>query len=235
DAFTGPAAVAASVSREGSIAQAGPPPVTMSDLVHAELARQQVINQENPKMVERPAKDVLPEAAVAAAVAAAGADNVADCHAVPAVPSVYKKKHLSMLCRFCGLPLTADGNGHVKDGSRFGRCPRAPLPDEDSIAIKNRGRERAKSLVVLDNDTEVDGKRKRQGCSFCGLWLSATIRDPLTDILLDPHERFSRSDGTLVWYCPVAENLSTEEVIGLRNLKIERRKANQQRKNGRRK
>ncbi|KAF4737901.1 hypothetical protein FOZ63_027412 [Perkinsus olseni] len=71
--------------------------------------------------------------------------------------------------------------------------------------------------------------RKRQACSFCGLWLTAVIRDPSTGELLEPHQRYSRLDNKLVWYCPVAMNMSKSELLLLRSLQEERRKAVQDR------
>ncbi|KAF4677848.1 hypothetical protein FOZ62_008734 [Perkinsus olseni] len=132
----------------------------------------------------------------------------------------------NMLCRWCHLPLSArEFNMHTEDGTRYGRCPKAPAPDPVAEQAKVYAKERVKSLVAED----ARGKGRR--CSTCLLPMTARIKDVETGEYLAGHERFYDAQKHTVWYCPVGQNLDPVTLGNLKNLKASRRREQQIKKN----
>ncbi|KAF4748754.1 hypothetical protein FOZ62_001555, partial [Perkinsus olseni] len=119
DAFNGPPPVAAMVPREGTVPDSGPPPITMADLVHAELIRQGAIPEDSlspsgnspmrrtvhhppPQEAEAAVgqNSLPPEAAVAAAMAAVGADAALAEDGEEAD----HQRRVNMICPCCNCP-----------------------------------------------------------------------------------------------------------------------------------
>ncbi|EER09569.1 hypothetical protein Pmar_PMAR008708 [Perkinsus marinus ATCC 50983] len=95
----------------------------------------------------------------------------------------------NMICRWCHIPLsTREFNMYIDDGSRYGRCPCAPLPDTLTEKAKLYAQERVKSLVVED----IRGKGRR--CGICMLPMISSIMDMTTGQFLPDHERFYDSE-----------------------------------------
>lgn len=201
-----PPAEPSTVVRNGIQLNDGPTPVRVEEIVLEQFLRQMASTPST--LPDKTSPVVVPEAP----------DTVNP-------PPIRRRSN--MLCKYCGLPLAArEFNGHVPDGSRFGRCPKAPPVDQSVVVMKEEATQRAHDYEVVS----VEGKGRK--CSLCSLPLGATLKDQLGNFV-DKHERFvtGENDKDLIWYCPVARNMDEAMLMSLRLAKQQRMKARQARKN----
>lgn len=122
----------------------------------------------------------------------------------------------SKVCRFCGKPLIDGYNDHVRDGSRWGRCPMdsRPFMDNESKAMRRLARERAKTIRVTATGSG-------RNCGWCGIRLTAVMMKE-DGGEMPGHEQFADEHGKIVRFCPLAMNLNHQRVESLRLLKTHR-------------
>ncbi|KAF4725365.1 hypothetical protein FOZ63_016142, partial [Perkinsus olseni] len=153
------------------------------------------------------------------------------------------------ICPHCKKPRARGLNDHIfDDGSTYGRCPEAKLSDPAKIAVNKRAEAQKGNFEIVADKRPASYKKKsgklseepgeskqvkQKNCSICGFPQSSEVvlAHKYDDGVRVSHERLTRSDGSLVWYCPVGQNLSISEVEELRREKDSRRKARCEKKN----